>query len=64
MGTLGFEPRSAGFFHEAIVLQQINHDIIIATEFLQLIAPKLEPAILARLYYVPIEYYIDIESYL
>ena len=51
MGTKGFEPLSAGLFLEAKASTDLS--IIIAAKFLQLIAPHLEPAILARLYYVP-----------
>ena len=51
MGALRFELRSTGLFLEAIAStdQSYNH----CHRFLRLIAPKLEPVILARLYYAP-----------
>jgi len=48
MGTLRFELRSAGLFLEAKA--STDHSVNHCHRFLRLIAPQLEPAILARMY--------------
>ena len=49
MGALGFEPRSAGDFLEAML--RLTNGLVIGTIASSL--QRLEPAILARLYYAP-----------